>query len=66
MPTHASHEGYDQMGAPTTHHGLLENCPAPECQDRIIEQQDERCVGCGDPINNGNAHGYGAEFGGCV
>ena len=41
MPINASHEGYDQVGAPTTHKGLLETCPAPECQDRLIEQQED-------------------------
>lgn len=25
-----------------------------------------RCVGCGNPEDDGQAHGYGAEFGGCV
>lgn len=63
-----THEGNDPMGAPTTHRGPLENCPAPECQDRIIEQQgdagsvckfDEGCrrvapcdPGCGTPLPN--------------
>ncbi|MGW6638485.1 hypothetical protein [Streptomyces cyaneofuscatus] len=28
--------------------------------------EERRCVGCGDPRDNGKAHGYGAEFGGCV
>jgi hypothetical protein len=28
------------MGAPTQHRGALENCPAPECQDRVIESMD--------------------------
>jgi hypothetical protein len=27
---------------------------------------DERCAGCGDLRDNGKAHGYGAEYGGCV
>jgi len=34
-----THEGYDQASALTTHRGPLENCPAPECQDRHAEQQ---------------------------
>ncbi|MCQ6554770.1 hypothetical protein NPS70_16415 [Streptomyces sp. C10-9-1] len=25
-----------------------------------------RCVGCGNPQSDGQAHGFGAEFGGCV
>ncbi len=28
--------------------------------------QAPRCVGCGNPRDNGRAHGYGGEFGGCV
>lgn len=36
-----THEGNDPMGAPTSHRGPLENCPAPACQDRTIEQQDQ-------------------------
>ena len=36
-----AHEGNDPMGALTTHRGPLEGCPAPDCQDRIIEQQDD-------------------------
>lgn len=36
-----THEGYDQAGAPTLHRGLLANCPAPECQDRLAEQQED-------------------------
>lgn len=36
-----THEGNDPMGALTTHRGPLETCPAPECQDRIIEQQED-------------------------
>lgn len=35
------HEGYDQAGGWTRHKGALENCPAPECQDRVIEQQED-------------------------
>ncbi|MFD9442139.1 hypothetical protein [Streptomyces sp. NPDC060001] len=27
---------------------------------------DDRCVGCGSPLGDGQAHGYGSEFGGCV
>lgn len=26
----------------------------------------ERCVGCGDPVDNGHAHGPNQGFGGCV
>ncbi|HLL34198.1 MAG TPA: hypothetical protein VK545_09965 [Streptomyces sp.] len=36
-----------------------------EAADRI-DPVEARCVGCGSPQNNGQAHGYGAEFGGCV
>lgn len=25
-----------------------------------------RCQGCGNPVNSGQVHGYGAEYGGCV
>lgn len=46
MTTNASHEGNDPMGAPSTHRGLLENCPAPECQDRVLEQQEAWGVYC--------------------
>lgn len=34
----STHYGNDPMGAPTQHRGLLENCPAPDCQDRVAEQ----------------------------
>lgn len=40
IPDRASHEGHDQGGGWTTHRGRLEDCPAPECQDRVIEQQE--------------------------
>ena len=40
MPINVFHDGLNQMGAPTSHNGLLENCPAPECQDRVIEQRE--------------------------
>lgn len=46
MPINATHEGPDAMGAPTTHKGLLENCPAPECQDRVLEQQEAWGISC--------------------
>lgn len=46
MPINTSHEGYDPMGAPTTHRGMLENCPAPECQDRVLEQADAWGIHC--------------------
>jgi hypothetical protein len=36
-----THEGNDQAGAPTLHRGQLADCPAPECQDRVAEQQDD-------------------------
>jgi hypothetical protein len=36
MTTSDTHEGYDQAGALTSHRGLLEDCYAPECQDRVI------------------------------
>jgi hypothetical protein len=43
----ATHEGNDpRMGAPSTHRGLLENCPAPDCQDRILEQREAWGVYC--------------------
>ena len=38
MTTGGTHYGNDPMGAPTEHRGLVENCPAPECQDRVAEQ----------------------------
>lgn len=31
----------------------------------ISEPEDERCIGCGNPVDIGE-HGYGAEYGGCV
>ena len=34
MTINITHWGNDPMGAPTTHTGLVENCPAPECQDK--------------------------------
>lgn len=46
MPINVTHHGNDPMGAPTTHKGLLENCPAPECQDRVLEQQEARGTYC--------------------
>lgn len=33
-----THYGNDPMGAPAQHRGAVENCPAPECQDRVAEQ----------------------------
>lgn len=41
-----THEGNDPMGARTTHSGLLENCPAPDCQDRVLEQRKARGTYC--------------------
>lgn len=38
----ASHYGNDPMGAPTTHRGPIEDCPAPECQDALIDEEDPR------------------------
>jgi hypothetical protein len=46
MTTAITHEGNDPMGALTLHRGLLENCPAPDCQDRVLEQQDAWGVYC--------------------
>jgi hypothetical protein len=46
MPINITHEGNDPIGAPTTHTGMLENCPAPECQDRIIERDQAWGVYC--------------------
>lgn len=46
MTINASHEGNDPMGALTTHRGLLENCPAPDCQDRVLEQKEAWGVYC--------------------
>jgi hypothetical protein len=46
VTTPDTHRGSDQAGASTTHRGLLENCPAPECQDRVIEQQEAWGVYC--------------------
>ncbi|WP_406161016.1 hypothetical protein [Streptomyces canus] len=31
-----------------------------------IDPEDPRCVGCGSPRDDGQAHGYGAGYGGCV
>lgn len=31
-----------------------------------IDPGDPRCVGCGNPLDTGQAHGYFGEFGGCV
>ncbi|MFB8071106.1 hypothetical protein [Streptomyces californicus] len=33
---------------------------------RRVALEERLCIGCGDPRDNGKAHGYGAEFGGCV
>lgn len=41
LTTGGTHYGNDPMGAPTQHQGLLENCPAPECQDQTAESDDE-------------------------
>ncbi|WP_331756339.1 hypothetical protein OHA04_45495 (plasmid) [Streptomyces sp. NBC_01590] len=46
MTINVTHDGDDQMGAPTTHRGLRENCPAPECQDRVIEAEEAWGVYC--------------------
>ncbi|WP_055693236.1 hypothetical protein [Streptomyces prasinopilosus] len=46
MTINVTHDGYDQTGAPTAHKGLIENCPAPECQDRVIEQQEAHGTYC--------------------
>ncbi|MEU8840254.1 hypothetical protein AB0D97_14135 [Streptomyces roseus] len=32
----------------------------------LIEPAADRCVGCGEPSDNGQGHGHGAEYGGCV
>lgn len=33
---------------------------------RRVALEERLCVGCGDQQDNGQVHGYGAEFGGCV
>jgi hypothetical protein len=33
---------------------------------RRVAEEAARCVGCGEPQNNGQAHGQYGEFGGCV
>jgi hypothetical protein len=38
-----THEGNDHAGGLTTHKGHLKDCPAPECLDRLIEQQNTSC-----------------------
>lgn len=35
-----------------------------EAAKREITKASLRCVGCGNPVDNGQAHGYGEEFGG--
>jgi hypothetical protein len=35
----ATHYGNDPMGAPTTHRGPIEDCPAPECQDVLADEE---------------------------
>lgn len=37
--TEPSHSGNDPIGAPTTHRGRLEDCPAPECQDQAADAE---------------------------
>ncbi|KOT57071.1 MULTISPECIES: hypothetical protein [Streptomyces] len=41
MTINVTHHGNDQMGAPTVHKGLLGDCPAPECQDRVTQAQEK-------------------------
>lgn len=40
MPDNSTHQGNDPAGGLTLHRGLLESCPAPDCQDRAAEQDD--------------------------
>ncbi|MFJ6636589.1 hypothetical protein ACIQMR_35275 [Streptomyces sp. NPDC091376] len=40
--------------------------PNAPCRTTGLPEVDTCCVGCGEPQDNGQAHGYGAEFGGCV
>ena len=46
MPVNFTHQGADPLGALTTHRGLLEDCPAPECQDRVIQQREGWGIYC--------------------
>ncbi|MFD7661302.1 hypothetical protein [Streptomyces sp. NPDC059788] len=41
MAVNVTHNGNDQMGAPTVHKGSLENCTALECQDRVAEAEEK-------------------------
>ena len=45
-----------------------EDCPQHGNQDDSYapDPRDERCGGCGEPKNNGQAHGYWGELGGCI
>lgn len=36
-----THQGSDPAGGLTVHRGILENCPAPDCQVRAAEQDDD-------------------------
>lgn len=41
------HYGNDAMGAPTTHTGAPDNCPAPECGPDPVQDEPEIVVLCG-------------------
>lgn len=42
-----THYGNDPMGAPTTHVGVRDNCPAPECGPDLVQDEPEIVVLCG-------------------
>ncbi|MFD5899121.1 hypothetical protein [Streptomyces sp. NPDC060366] len=42
-----THYGNDPMGAPTTHTGTRDNCPAPECGPDPVQDEPEIVVLCG-------------------
>lgn len=52
--TEPTHYGNDQMGASALHRGPLENCPAPECQDAIAEQDEEPWLPAGTRVKHVN------------
>lgn len=47
MPAQLTHYGNDPMGAPTTHVGIRDNCPAPECGPDLVRDEPEIVVLCG-------------------
>lgn len=47
MPDRITHYGNDPRGAPTTHTGTRDNCPAPECGPDLVRDEPEIVVLCG-------------------